>query len=116
MAMLPDLAISDTQFEYSKMAPLSQYTMDKNAEITLAETAAPPAISRNATVLVLAPHGYLVGKTGSNGFTCIVERGCRFARADLLQRSRITHGAAIHVASNATRAGGAESLADSSQN
>lgn len=73
--MLPVLARSGAQFEYSKMAPLSQYMMEKNAEIALAQTAAPPAISRNATVLILTRHGYAVGKTGSNGFTCIVERG-----------------------------------------
>lgn len=75
VAMLPLLARSDAQFEYSKMAPLSQYMMDENAEITLAQTAAPPAISRNASVLVLTSHGYVVGRRGSNGFTCIVERG-----------------------------------------
>jgi hypothetical protein len=75
VALLPLLARSGVQFEYPKMAPLSQYMMGENAEITLAQTAAPPAISRNATVLVLTSHGYVVGKKGSNGFTCIVERG-----------------------------------------
>jgi hypothetical protein len=57
------------------MAPLSQYTMDRSAEISLAQTAAPPAISRDATVLVLASQGYVVAKKGTNGFTCLVERG-----------------------------------------
>jgi hypothetical protein len=57
------------------MAPLSQYMMDQRAEISLAQTAAPPAISGNASVLVLTSHGYTVGKKGSNGFTCLVERG-----------------------------------------
>ncbi|MBV8374808.1 MAG: hypothetical protein JO302_04800 [Candidatus Eremiobacteraeota bacterium] len=61
--------------EYSKMAPLAQYLMDPSAEMALAQTAAPPSISKDATVLVLAAHGYVVGKRGSNGFTCIVERG-----------------------------------------
>jgi hypothetical protein len=75
LSMLPLLTRSETTFEYSKMAPLSQYMMDQSAEIRLAQTAAPPAISRSATVLVLTSHGYVVGKSGSNGFTCLVERG-----------------------------------------
>jgi hypothetical protein len=73
--LLPLLSRSDTTFEYSKMAPLSEYMMDQKAEINLAQTAAPPAISGSATVLVLTSRGYVVGKKGNNGFTCIVERG-----------------------------------------
>jgi hypothetical protein len=73
--MLPLLARPAMQFEYQKMAPLSQYLMDPSAEIGLAETAAPAAISHHATVLVLTSRGYVVGRRGSNGFTCIVERG-----------------------------------------
>ena len=72
---LPLLAKSQPAFEYSKMAPLSQYLMQQGAEIALARTAAPAAISNSATVLVLTPKGYVVGKRGGNGFTCIVERG-----------------------------------------
>jgi hypothetical protein len=75
VALLPLLARSEATFEYSKMAPLTQYMMDQSAEIRLAQTAAPPAISGSATVLVLTSHGYVVGKQGNNGYTCIVERG-----------------------------------------
>jgi hypothetical protein len=74
-AAMPRIALSGSQFEYAKMAPLSQYMMDARTEIALAQTAAPAAISRDATVLVLTSHGYLAAKRGSNGFTCIVERG-----------------------------------------
>jgi hypothetical protein len=74
-SLLPAIALSEPAFEYSKMAPLSQYLMGRSAEIALAQTAAPAAISGKATVLVLTSHGYVVGKQGSNGFTCIVERG-----------------------------------------
>lgn len=73
--LLPLLVRSQTTFEYSKMAPLSQYLMDRSAEISLAQTAAPPAISGDTTVMVLTSRGYVVGKQGNNGFTCIVERG-----------------------------------------
>jgi hypothetical protein len=60
---------------YPKMAPLDQYFMDRNAEIALARSAAPESISRDATVVVLGPHGYETTIEGKNGFVCIVERG-----------------------------------------
>jgi len=60
---------------YPAMAPLVQYLMpDRNAEIQLARTAAPPAISDHAEVLVLGPHGYETAVQGTNGFVCVVER------------------------------------------
>jgi hypothetical protein len=71
---LPLLA-RPVQYDYPKMLPLSQYMLGRNDEIRLAQSAAPPALSRNATVLVLTAHGYEVAQKGSNGFTCIVERG-----------------------------------------
>jgi hypothetical protein len=40
--------------KYSKMAPVDQYLMERNAEILLARSAAPDSISSNATILVLA--------------------------------------------------------------
>jgi hypothetical protein len=60
---------------YAQMAPLSQYLMtDRQAEIRLAQSAAPPSISHDATVLVLGARGYETAEKGSNGFTCLVER------------------------------------------
>jgi hypothetical protein len=60
---------------YASMAPLDQYLMERNAEIALARTAAPEAISRDADVLVLGRHGYETAAKGKNGFVCVVERG-----------------------------------------
>ena len=57
------------------MAPLSEYLMSPQAEIALARSAAPAAISKRATIVVLAAHGYAVAQKGHDGFTCIVERG-----------------------------------------
>lgn len=57
------------------MAPLAQYLIaDRNAEIAMARSAAPPSVSGDATVLVLGPKGYETAVKGKNGFTCIVER------------------------------------------
>ncbi len=59
---------------YPRMAPLAQYLMDRNAEIALARSAAPPSISKDARVLVLTRAGYVTAVNGSNGFTCLVDR------------------------------------------
>lgn len=60
---------------YPAMAPLSQYLMaDRHAEIALARSAAPKAISGAATILVLGPHGYVTAVKGKNGFVCLVDR------------------------------------------
>jgi hypothetical protein len=60
---------------YPSMAPLEQYLMaDRNAEIALARSAAPAAISSDADVLVLTRHGYETAVKGKNGFVCVVER------------------------------------------
>jgi hypothetical protein len=71
----------DNKAPYPKMAPLEQYMMERNAEIALARTAAPPSISDHAEVLVLEKHGYETAVQGSNGFVCLVQRSW-FAGAD----------------------------------
>ena len=61
---------------YSNMAPLDQYLIaDRDAEIALARSAAPEAISSEAKILVLGRHGYETAIEGKNGFVCVVERG-----------------------------------------
>jgi len=66
----------DRQMLYPSMAPVEQYLMtDRNAEIALARSAAPEAISRDATILVLGRNGYETAVEGKNGFVCAVERG-----------------------------------------
>ena len=59
---------------YPSMAPLDQYLTERNAEIALARSAAPPSISQDAEVMVLGRHGYETAVKGKNGFVCIVER------------------------------------------
>jgi hypothetical protein len=65
----------DVKVQYHGMAPLDQYLMaNRNAEIALARSAAPPSISRDAVVLVFEKSGYQTAVEGKNGFTCLVER------------------------------------------
>jgi len=57
------------------MAPADQYLMaNREDEIALARSAAPPSISADARVLVLGGHGYETAVKGKNGFVCFVER------------------------------------------
>lgn len=69
---------------YPAMAPVAAY-MAANAadEVVLARSAAPPAISQDAEVLVLGAHGYEVAAKGRNGFVCVVERSWAADFSDL---------------------------------
>lgn len=56
-------------------ARIEPYLMaSQQQEIALARSAAPPSISKHATVMVLTAHGYVVKVKGSNGFVCVVTR------------------------------------------
>jgi hypothetical protein len=60
---------------YAQMAPVAEYLdTDVEAETALARSAAPAAVSGNATVLVLKRSGYQIAQKGKNGFVCLVER------------------------------------------
>ncbi|EQD77190.1 chromate transporter [mine drainage metagenome] len=72
-ALWPSQAIA-ADSTYPHMAPLHQYLMPESSEIALARSAAPRAISAQATVMVLTRHGYSTAVNGRNGFLCIVER------------------------------------------
>jgi len=67
----PDPAVGTS---YPSMAPLAQYLMPRDAEVTLARSAAPESISHDAEVFVLSPHGFEVAVRGRNGFVCVVSR------------------------------------------
>jgi hypothetical protein len=70
---LADAQTSKTQ--YPNMAPLEKYlSASPSAEIALARSAAPAAVSDKAEVLVLGAHGYETAVKGTNGFVCYVSR------------------------------------------
>jgi hypothetical protein len=76
LSLVLSASAEDAKPRYPKMAPIAQYLIpNRDAEIALARSAAPDAISRNATVLVLGTHGYETAVNGTNGFVCMVERG-----------------------------------------
>jgi hypothetical protein len=60
---------------YPEMAPAEQYRIaNREDEIVLARSAAPPSISGQAQVLVLGSHGYETAVNGKNGFVCFIQR------------------------------------------
>jgi hypothetical protein len=67
-------AQSDMKKKYPRMAPIDEYLMNRDAEIAMARSAAPVAVSRDATVLVLTRKGWETAVKGTNGFVCMVER------------------------------------------
>jgi hypothetical protein len=83
-ALAAALSTSASQEQrYPSMAPVEAYLIaDRNAEIALARSAAPAAISKDATVLVLTRRGYETAVKGTNGFVCLVDRGWQAPLAD----------------------------------
>ncbi|MGH9679086.1 MAG: hypothetical protein ACRD4Y_03980, partial [Candidatus Acidiferrales bacterium] len=74
LGMAHQVMAQDATTPYPTMAPIEQYLMDRTAEIALARSAAPDAISRDAAVLVLGRHGYETAVQGKNGWVCWVGR------------------------------------------
>jgi hypothetical protein len=74
LAAASQVQAQDAKAPHPSMAPLDQYLMERNAEVTLARSAAPESISQDAEVMVLGQHGYETVVEGKNGFVCVVER------------------------------------------
>jgi len=71
LGMTVSTRAQESERPYPKMLPLSQYLLDRDAAIALARSAAPPAISKDASVLVLTPKGWETAVKGTNGFVCM---------------------------------------------
>jgi len=74
LGLAHEASAADAKQQYTSMAPLNLYMTDRDTEIAMARSAAPEAISRDATVMVLTDHGYVNAVEGNNGFVCVVER------------------------------------------
>jgi len=61
--------------EASRPASITEYLMvDRDREVVLARSAAPPEIGARAAAWVLEPEGYREVAAGTNGFVCLVGR------------------------------------------
>ena len=82
-AALPFVARAATSEGLPARGPIAPYLMpDRQAEIALARSAAPPSIATGAAVLVLTPNGFETAVNGTNGWVCIVERSWNSAFSD----------------------------------
>jgi hypothetical protein len=54
--------------------PAYDFSLPREERIKLAESAAPPEISGQATVYLLEQTGYVKIREGTNGFSCLVDR------------------------------------------
>ncbi len=74
-AALPVVAHAAGNEGLPTRGPVAPYLMpDRQAEVALARSAAPPSIAWHASVLVLTSHGFETAVKGTNGFVCVVER------------------------------------------
>jgi hypothetical protein len=74
LSQAQDSNAEDPKSPYPTMAPIEQYRMDRDAEIALARTAAPPSVSRDAEIMVLGQKNFETAVQGKNGFVCMVGR------------------------------------------
>jgi hypothetical protein len=65
-------ALAETAQRHPAHKLLTQLSAEE--QIELATGAAPAPIARHATIMVLTPTGYITARSGTNGFTCLVER------------------------------------------
>jgi len=73
-ALLTNALRAQARGSYASMAPIAEYRMTATDEIALARSAAPPALSADADVMVLGARGYETAAHGRNGFVCMVQR------------------------------------------
>jgi hypothetical protein len=76
---------------------ISEYMMARDAEIALARSAAPAAISDRATVKILAKSGYEVASEGDNGVVCMVMRGFSAPTYTPAQFRELVYDPTIHA-------------------
>ena len=71
-AALPFVTRAATSEGLPARGPITPYLIpDRQAEVALARSAAPPSIAANAEVLVLTSQGFVTAVKGSNGFVCV---------------------------------------------
>lgn len=70
----PQVGVQGGTANHNGMAPVARYLMPRDAEISLARSAAPKSISRDAEILVFTRKGFQRVVKGKNGFVCMVAR------------------------------------------
>ena len=97
IVLLIAAASANAGAQRSKYPPVERYLMPRDAEITLARTAAPSSISAHATVKVLTRNGFVVAQEGDNGNVCMVMRGFSAPTYTPAQFRDLVYDPAIHA-------------------
>jgi hypothetical protein len=77
--------------------PVERYLLPRDAEIAMARSAAPAAISGAATVKVLTRQGYEVAEAGTNGVVCLVLRGFAAPTYTPAEYRALVYDPAVHA-------------------
>jgi hypothetical protein len=72
--LLASLDTAAMRAQGARYPPVSEYLMQRDDEIALARSAAPPGVSDRATIKILTKAGYEVAREGDNGVVCMVMR------------------------------------------
>ena len=91
------LAATAGAAEPAAYPPIADYLMPREAEVALACSAAPAAVSARATVKVLTEKGYVVARSGDNGSVCLVMRGFTAPTYTPARFRAIVYDPAIHA-------------------
>jgi len=75
VVLLAVFGITPVRAQGPRRPPLGEFMMARDAEMTLARSAAPANVSDRATIEVLTTSGYQVARQGDSGFVCMVMRG-----------------------------------------
>jgi hypothetical protein len=95
--LLPSIGVIAVWAQGPKYPPLSEYMMDRGAEVALARSAAPEKISAHAAVKILTTSGYKVAAQGDNGFVCIVARGWSAATSTTARERDLVYDAKVRA-------------------
>ena len=97
LLVVTSLQASTVRAQKPGYPPLAQYMMPRDAEMALARSAAPAAISDRATVKILTKSGYAVAREGDNGVVCMVMRGFSAPTYTPAQFRDLVYDASVHA-------------------
>jgi hypothetical protein len=67
-------AAAHAQVPFEKLPQTMDASVPRDEQISIALSAAPPDVARNATVYVLGAKGFEIAREGTNGVSCMVDR------------------------------------------
>jgi hypothetical protein len=67
-------AAAHAQVPFEKLPQVMDASVPRDEQISIALSAAPPEVARNATVYVLGAKGFEIAREGTNGVSCMVDR------------------------------------------